>query len=277
LTTAISPSAPASTDTSADIELQNVTLLFPAPSGKGTLAVYENFNLVVERGSFTILLGPSGCGKSTLLNIVDGLLKPNRADVVRVLGQDLRKHPEVSRQCAYVFQSPRLLKWKTLRGNVEFGLRGLNQQPRERWDALMDKYFGVVGLREFVHYYPHQVSGGMQQRAAIVRAWVNEPQILLMDEPFSHLDEITAAELRRELSRLWMQDEQRRTILFVTHDISEAAELGQRIVMLTPRPAEICFEQRVDLPYPRTNAGEELFEIEKTLRRVFAERAGVQV
>jgi NitT/TauT family transport system ATP-binding protein len=277
LTTAISPSAPASTDTSADIELQNVTLLFPAPSGKGTLAVYENFNLVVERGSFTILLGPSGCGKSTLLNIVDGLLKPNRADVVRVLGQDLRKHPEVSRQCAYVFQSPRLLKWKTLRGNVEFGLRGLNQQPRERWDALMDKYFGVVGLREFVHYYPHQVSGGMQQRAAIVRAWVNEPQILLMDEPFSHLDEITAAELRRELIRLWMQDEQRRTILFVTHDISEAAELGQRIVMLTPRPAEICFEQRVDLPYPRTNAGEELFEIENTLRRVVAERAGVQV
>jgi NitT/TauT family transport system ATP-binding protein len=277
LTTAFPASAPPSTGPVADIELRNVTLLFPSPSGRGTLAVYENFNLEVERGSFTILLGPSGCGKSTLLNIVDGLLKPNRADVVRVLGQDLRKNPDVTRQCAYVFQSPRLLKWKTLRGNVEFGLRGLNQQPRERWDELMDKYFGVVGLRDFVHYYPHQVSGGMQQRAAIVRAWVNEPQILLMDEPFSHLDEITAAELRRELIRLWMQDEQRRTILFVTHDISEAAELGQHIVMLTPRPAQICFEQRVDLPYPRSSAGEELFEIEKTLRRVFAERAGVQV
>jgi NitT/TauT family transport system ATP-binding protein len=277
MTSAATQVAPASNQQDPDIELRNLSLVFPAPNGKGSLTIYENFDLVVERGSFTILLGPSGCGKSTLLNIVDGLLKPTRADVTRVLGQDLREHPDVTRQCAYVFQSPRLLKWKTLRGNVEFGLRGLNTQPRERWEELMDKYFGVVGLREFVNYYPHQVSGGMQQRAAIVRAWVNEPQILLMDEPFSHLDEITAAELRRELIRLWMQDAQRRTILFVTHDISEAAELGQRIVMLTPRPAKICFEQEVDLPYPRDGVGERLFEIEKTLRRVFAERAGVQV
>ena len=141
----------------------------------------------------------------------------------------------------------------------------------------MAKYFGVVGLTEFTHYYPHQVSGGMQQRAAIVRAWVNEPQILLMDEPFSHLDEITAAELRRELIRLWTRDEQRRTIVFVTHDISEAVQLGSRIIMLTPRPATICYEQIVDLPWPRVDADERAFEIEKKLRQIFAERAGVRV
>lgn len=259
-----------------DIELRNVSLLFPRPDGEGMLPVYEDFDLVIERGSFTVLLGPSGCGKSTLLNIIDGLLRPHKADKLEVLGQDLRKNPDITRRCAYVFQSSRLLKWKTLRGNVEFGLRGLNVQPRDRWSSLIEKYFGVVGLSDFMDYYPHQVSGGMQQRTAIVRAFVNEPQILLMDEPFSHLDEITAAELRRELVRLWTQDEQRRTVVFVTHDISEAVQLGQRIIMLTQRPASICFEQIVDLPYPRRD-DESVFEIEKTLRRVFAERAGVQV
>lgn len=259
-----------------DIELKNVTLRFPRPDGKGTLPVYENFNLDIERGSFTVLLGPSGCGKSTLLNVIDGLLTPTSADMVRVLGEDVRTNPDVTRHTAYVFQSARLLKWKTLRGNVEFGLKGLGVQPRERWDELMKKYFGVVGLTDFAHYYPHQVSGGMQQRAAIVRAFVNEPQILLMDEPFSHLDEITAAELRRELIKLWMRDEERRTVVFVTHDISEAVQLGSRIIMLTPRPAEICFEQTVDLPWPRAEADERAFEIEKTLRLVFAERAGVR-
>lgn len=259
-----------------DVELKNVSLRFPRPDGKGTLPVYENFNLDIERGSFTVLLGPSGCGKSTLLNVIDGLLKPTTADLVRVLGEDVRTTPDVTRHTAYVFQSARLLKWKTLRGNVEFGLKGLGVQPRDRWDELMRKYFGVVGLTDFMNYYPHQVSGGMQQRAAIVRAFVNEPQILLMDEPFSHLDEITAAELRRELVKLWMRDEDRRTVVFVTHDISEAVQLGSRIIMLTPRPAEICFEQVVDLPYPRAEADEHSFEIEKRLRQVFAEKAGVR-
>ncbi|HYH92781.1 MAG TPA: ABC transporter ATP-binding protein [Candidatus Saccharimonadales bacterium] len=260
-----------------DVELRNVTLLFPRPDGKGTLPVYENFDLAVEPGSFTVLLGPSGCGKSTLLNIVDGLLAPAQADTLKVLGRDLRTDPDVTRQCAYVFQNARLLKWKTLRGNVEFGLRGLKVQPKARWAELMDRYFGVVGLRDFMDYYPHQVSGGMQQRAAIVRAFVNEPRILLMDEPFSHLDEITAAELRRELVRLWTQDAQRRTVMFVTHDISEAVQLGQRIIVLTPRPATICHEEIVDLPYPRFSNDERVFAIEQTLRTVLAERAGVQV
>jgi NitT/TauT family transport system ATP-binding protein len=259
-----------------DIELRNVSLYFPRPDGQGTLPVYENFNLVVEQGSFTVLLGPSGCGKSTLLNIVDGLLTPQRAEVMNVLGKDLRKNPDVTRRCAYVFQSARLLRWKTLRGNVEFGLRGLGVQPRERWNELIEKYFTVAGLEGFQNYYPHQVSGGMQQRAAIVRAWVNEPDILLMDEPFSHLDEITAAELRTELVRLWTQDERRRTVLFVTHDMTEAVQLGQRIIMLTKRPAEICFEQIVDLPWPRRDDDEDVFEIEKRLRKVFAERSGVR-
>jgi ABC-type nitrate/sulfonate/bicarbonate transport system ATPase subunit len=264
-----------STSTSLDIELKNVTLQFPKPDGAGMLTVFENFDLDVEQGSFTVLLGPSGCGKSTLLNVMDGLLEPP-ADHIRILGQDIRKSADVTRQIAHVFQSPRLLRWKTLRGNVTFALKGLQTQPKERWNDLIENYFRVVGLSDYLDFYPHQVSGGMQQRAAIVRAWVNEPRILLMDEPFSHLDEITAAEMRRELTRLWTRDEPRRTIVFVTHDIKEAVKLGTHVVMLTPRPARICHTQEIDLPWPREDTDDPVFELERDLRRIFAERAGIR-
>lgn len=257
-----------------DVELVNGTLVFRAPRTGNPLPVYEKFSLAVERGSFTVLLGPSGCGKSTLLNVFDGLITPTHADAIRVMGEDIRRHPERTRQLAYVFQNARLLPWKTLRGNAEFGLRGLRLQPEERWNELIEKYFGLVGLDQYLDYYPHQVSGGMQQRAAIVRAWVNEPRVLLMDEPFSHLDEITAASLRRELIGLWMSEEDRRTVIFVTHDINEAVQLGTRIVMLTQRPAVIAHDEAIDLPYPRDPDDEALFEIEKSLRRIFSRKAG---
>ena len=260
-----------------EIELKNVTLRFPTPDGKGHLTVYEDFNLEVARGSFTVLLGPSGCGKSTLLNLINGLLKPTSADALNVFDEDIRENPDLTRQMTYIFQSPRLLKWKTLRGNVIFGLRGLRVQPEERWDELINKYFGMVGLSEYMNYYPHQVSGGMQQRAAIVRAWVNEPRILLMDEPFSHLDEISAGELRRELIKLWSQEEPRRTIIFVTHDLSEAIQLGEDILMLTQVPAQVFYKQRVDIPWPREEGNEQVFELEKALRQVFFEQAGIRV
>ena len=191
--------------------------------------------------------------------------------------EDIRENPDLTRQMTYIFQSPRLLKWKTLRGNVIFGLRGLRVQPEERWDELINKYFGMVGLSEYMNYYPHQVSGGMQQRAAIVRAWVNEPRILLMDEPFSHLDEISAGELRRELIKLWSQEEPRRTIIFVTHDLSEAIQLGEDILMLTQVPAQVFYKQRVDIPWPREEGNEQVFELEKALRQVFFEQAGIRV
>lgn len=260
-----------------DIELKDVTLRFPRPDGKGFLTVYEGFDLEVERGSFTILLGPSGCGKSTLLNVIDGLLKPTSAKALKVFGQDIRENPDLTRQMAYVFQSPRLLKWKTLRGNVLFGMTGLKVQPKDKWDQLMNKYFSVVGLTEYTNYYPHQVSGGMQQRAAIVRAWVNEPRILLMDEPFSHLDEITAGELRREMIKLWSQEEPRRTVIFVTHALNEAVQLGEHILMLTQCPARVFHEQTIDLPWPREEGNKRVFELEQQLRQVFFEQVGIRV
>lgn len=259
------------------VSLQDLSLSF---AGVGSDAprkvIYEKFSIDIAEGSFTVLLGPSGCGKSTLLNIINGLLTPTKAEGIIIDGEDLRRRPELSRQMAYVFQGPRLLRWKTLAQNAEFGLRGLNTQPRSRWPELMEKYFSAVGLGEYMHHYPHQVSGGMRQRAAIVRAWVNEPEILLMDEPFSHLDEITAGEMRRLLIDLWRKEEKRRTIVFVTHDISEAAQLASDIVMLTPAPSKVCFRKSVDLPWPRAMESDEVFDLEKELRRAFSERAGIR-
>jgi NitT/TauT family transport system ATP-binding protein len=257
-----------------DVELVDVSLTFPAPRTGNLQPLYEHLSLSVERGSFTVVLGPSGCGKSTLLNVVDGLLKPTSAEGIRVMGKDIRQHPEQTRQLAYVFQSPRLLAWRTLRANAEFGLRGLRVQPESRWDELLDRYFAMVGLSEYRDYYPHQVSGGMQQRAAIVRAWANEPRVLLMDEPFSHLDEISAAALRHELIQLWRREDDRRTIIFVTHDISEAVQLGTRVVMLTQRPASIAHDDVIDLPYPRRPDDDAVFATEKRLRSLFTAMAG---
>lgn len=256
------------------IELEDVTLRFPTPGGR-TLTVFDSFSLQVKPGSFTVIVGPSGCGKSTLLNIIDGILPPTEAAAIRVLGTDVRDNRDVTRNMAYVFQSPRLLRWKTLRGNVEFGLKGLRVKPREQWDSLIRSYFDVVGLSEYADYYPHQVSGGMQQRAAIVRAWVNEPAILLMDEPFSHLDEITGGELRTELTHLWMRDEPRRTIVFITHDLGEAVALGTHVVMLSRAPAEVVHAQDIDLPFPRSEIDQDVFDMERHLRLIFAERAGI--
>lgn len=252
-----------------DVDLRHVTLRFPGPDRKTYHTIYEDFNLSVPEGSFTILVGPSGCGKSTLLNVIDGLL-PVEAERVEVLGKDIREEPEVTRQLAYVFQSPRLLKWKTLRSNVEFALRGLGVKPKNEWNDLIEKYFELAGLSKFLDYYPGMISGGMQQRVSIVRAWVNEPRILLMDEPFSHLDEITAGELRKELIRLWARDDPRRTIIFVTHDLKEAVELGDKVVMLTPTPAEIFHTRDIGLPRPRLDTDSDVVELERQLRIEFA-------
>lgn len=259
----------------ADIELRNVTLRFPRPDGGDQLTIYEDFNLEVPSGSFVVLLGPSGCGKSTLLNLMDGLLQPTSAEALRILGRDIRRDPRARRHISYVFQSARLLPWRTLRRNVELALQGMDTQPHSEWDGLIEKYFRIAGLSDYMDYYPHQVSGGMRSRAAIVRAWVNEPQILLMDEPFSHLDELTSAELRRELSVIWDRDRVRRTVVFVTHDIHEATLLGQEVVMLTHRPARVCHREVIDLPWPRDPADERVFAVETKLRKVFTEAVGI--
>jgi len=255
----------------SEIVLRDVYLSYATPHGEGMLQILDDFSIDIERESFTVLLGPSGCGKSTLLNLINGLASPTQADAIEVFGRDIRREPDATRQVAYVFQNARLLPWKTIRENIVFGLKGLRVQPEERWAELVEKYLALVGLEDFADYYPHQVSGGMQQRASIVRAWANEPRILLMDEPFSHLDEITAGRMRAELIDLWRRESPRRTIVFVTHDIGEAVELGQRIVMLSPRPARIFHDQTIEVEWPRDVTDERLFKLERDTRRIFFE------
>jgi len=221
------------------ISLKNVGKLF----GDGQVRALQDVSFDVRPGEFISLVGPSGCGKTTLLRIINGLISPEEGSVT-VMG----KKPEPGPDLAMVFQSARLLPWRTVSGNIEFALalRGHDKvERRSRALALL----GAVGLRDFADAFPHQLSGGMQQRVGLARALAVEPKVLLMDEPFAALDAMTREVLRKELLQMWAR--RRMAIVFVTHDIDEAVYLSQRIVLLRPRPGRIDEVVDVALPEPR--------------------------
>jgi NitT/TauT family transport system ATP-binding protein len=210
---------------------------------EGRLRVLDDISFDVAPGEFVGLVGPSGCGKTTLLRLINGLISPDEG-VVRFKGKPPVPNPDL----AMVFQSARLLPWRTVAGNIDFvlALRGLSRRDRaERVLALL----GAVGLRDFAEAYPHELSGGMQSRVGLARALAAEPQVLLMDEPFAALDAMTRETLRGELLRMWSR--RRMAVVFVTHDIDEAILLSQRIILLRPRPGRIDEIVAVDLPEPR--------------------------
>jgi len=184
-----------------------------------------------ERG-ITALLGPSGCGKSTLLNAIAGLEKLDRGDIEFRAPQDSAGEPRLG----YVFQDPRLLNWKRVEGNLTFALKGM-KVPRGQWKERLDKYLELVGLGEFRRQYPLYLSGGMRQRVGLARALAVEPELLLMDEPFSKLDQLTSRKLRQDAVAICARLGQ--TALLVTHDVEEAAYMGDRIVIFSARPARI--------------------------------------
>jgi len=199
-------------------------------------------DLFVGRGEIVGVVGTSGCGKSTLLRIIGGL-EPATGGSVRIDGEPVRgPRPEIG----IVFQEPRLMPWLTVAGNVTFGLDGV---PRARRQALADAALAKVGLMRFAAALPRELSGGMAQRVALARALVTEPEILLLDEPFSALDAFTRIRLQDELLRLWAID--RPTLLFVTHDIDEALALADRVIVLRGHPGRIRRDDRIDLPRPR--------------------------
>ena len=225
----------------AGLDIRNVSHAFDLHGAR--LPGIDNVSLQVAPGEFVALLGPSGCGKSTLLRLVAGL-EPPRAGRLLVDGQPITG-PDPSR--VVVFQDPTLFPWRTVWDNAALGLeaRGLLRQQRDRVDAALD----LVGLAGFGRAYPHQLSGGMSQRASLARALVNEPRLLILDEPLGKLDSLTRLTMQGELVRLWQQA--RFTALLVTHDVEEALLLAQRVIVLTDRPAQIKAEVAVDLPYPR--------------------------
>jgi NitT/TauT family transport system ATP-binding protein len=245
------------------VTVDTLTKQFATPGAESQFTVLDAVSLSVDEGKFVSIVGPSGCGKSTLLNIIAGIESYDSGSVTVSPRAGTAAHePRVG----YVFQSPRLLNWLTVQGNIEFVLEAQNF-PRERWQDLVDKNLEMVGLGGQQRNYPLNLSGGMQQRVAIARALAIEPDILLMDEPFSHLDAITARKLRFDLMGILASA--RPTILFVTHDLAEAVFLSDRIYMMKTKPARIFKEVAVDFPRPRRPEDTAILDLEKTLVREF--------
>jgi NitT/TauT family transport system ATP-binding protein len=223
-----------------EIVFEGVTKRF-----RGAAVAVENISLAVERGEFVTFLGPSGCGKSTLLKLVSGL-SPVTEGAVRVNGMT----PENARELvSFIFQDATLLPWRTVEQNVGLGMElehAARVARRERVASMLE----LVGLSHVASRYPRQLSGGMKMRASIARALVSRPRILLMDEPFAALDEMTRDRLNEELLRLYA--EQKWTVLFVTHSVTEAVFLSTRVVILAAHPGRVAHEIEVDLPWPRT-------------------------
>jgi NitT/TauT family transport system ATP-binding protein len=205
-------------------------------------------DLQVAEGEFVTLLGPSGCGKSTLLKMIAGLLPPSDGRVL-LWRRPVARLKEGGRRLAFVFQSPTLMPWAGVTANVRLPL-DLHQVPRTEADARVAEALRLVGLGRFAQALPRTLSGGMQMRVSIARALVTRPDVLLMDEPFGALDEITRHRLDADLLRLWR--DRGLTVVFVTHSIHEAVFLSQRVVMMAARPGRIVEEVRIDEPYPRS-------------------------
>ena len=228
------------------IEVQQVCKRFPLPDGKGEFTVLSDVNLTVQPGEVVALLGRSGSGKSTLLRIMSGLIQPSEGEVLSH-GQRLRG---ANRNLAMVFQSFALLPWLTVQQNVELGLEARHVARATRLERAL-KAIDIVGLDGFENAYPKELSGGMKQRVGFARAFVLEPEVLFMDEPFSALDVLTAENLRGEIDDLWNAGSfPSRSILIVTHNIEEAVFLADRIVILGANPGRIRGEVRVNLPRP---------------------------
>lgn len=212
--------------------------------GKSRLTALDNINITVRAQEFVALLGPSGCGKSTLLRIIGGLARPTRGRVI-VDGTEVNG-PGPDR--GMVFQSYTLFPWLTVQGNIEFGLREKGMSAPER-NLAARRYIDLVGLRGFKNAFPKALSGGMKQRVAIARALANDPEVLLLDEPFGALDTQTRSLMQELLLEVWEQFH--KTIVFVTHDVEEAIFMADRVVIMTARPGRVKETIEVDLPRPR--------------------------
>ncbi|WP_144901072.1 ABC transporter ATP-binding protein [Halobellus captivus] len=256
------PSAESSGTSVDTLELRNIVKRFEKP-GQGEILVLDGVDLDVEGGAFVSLLGPSGCGKTTLMNVISGLVTQDQGTMRRG-GRDVAPG---DLSLGYIFQEPRLLNWKTVSENIEFALEA-RDIPESEWQERTDRYLEMVGLGDEGDNYPTRLSGGMKQRVAIARALAIEPEIILMDEPFSSLDEITARDLREELLDIWKQEE--KTILFVTHDINEAVFLSDYIYMMNTQ-GEMFARRNVNIDRPRQYDDPAIAQRETELYREFHE------
>ncbi|MEO1197819.1 MAG: ABC transporter ATP-binding protein [Pseudomonadota bacterium] len=218
----------------------------------------ERIDLSVAKGEFVAIVGPSGCGKSTMLNVLSGLMAPTRGRV-DVDGAPLYGAGAKAPHLGYVFQSHRLLPWRTVRQNLELVLSA-SDVPPDRWDANIDRILDILHIPQFKDTWPMRLSGGQRQRVSIARALLVEPSYILMDEPLSTLDEVTARTMRQELTAIWQRTGS--TIIFVTHSIREAVYLADRIIILTRGPASVVDDVRVPIARPRAYEDPQISEVE---------------
>jgi len=239
----VSPSASAQ---DAAIVIDDVTLRFATPDGAMMTAI-RDFTMTVARGEFACVVGPTGCGKSTTLNLITSLLKPTTGQV-RVMGQPVTG---ISRDIGFVFQADALFPWRSVIENVAAGPLYRGAGRKEAYERARD-WIGRVGLARFEEHYPHQLSGGMRKRVALAQTFINQPKILLMDEPFSALDIQTRTLMQDELLGLW--SELKASVVFVTHDLEEAIALADKVYVLTAGPGTVKSVYQIDLPRPRVMA-----------------------
>jgi len=229
-----------------EIKIAGVVKRFPQQDAPDVIAL-SGINLTIKAGEFVSLIGPSGCGKSTLLRLIAGL---NGADEGKLYVDD-EEIREPSYERGLVFQNPMLFPWLNIHDNVAFGLKARSIYKQKKTEV--DKFIELVGLATFHKSYPHQLSGGMAQRASLARALVNHPKVLLLDEPLGALDAFTRMNMQDELIRIWQ--ERQTTMIMVTHDVDEAIYLSDRVIVMTPRPAKIesCIEVKLSRPRARSN------------------------
>lgn len=238
------------------IDCTGVGKVFDTPEGKHE--VVRNLNFSAKENEFLVLFGPGQCGKTTIINMIAGFEQATEGKIT-ANGKKVDK-PDISR--GVVFQSISLFPWMTVMGNVEYGLKikGVNKKERQE---RAQKYIDLVGLKGFEKSFPIQLSGGMKQRVGIARAYCNEPDVMLMDEPFGALDAQTRYMMQEELQRIWSA--KKRTVIFVTNNIEEAIYLADRIIVLTNCPATVKKEYIIDLPRPRNLVSEEFMALRKEI------------
>jgi NitT/TauT family transport system ATP-binding protein len=241
-----------------DVTVPEIALHHVSKRYRGAAVALEGISLTVNRGEFVTFLGPSGCGKSTLLKLVSGL-SPVSEGSLQVNGMT----PENAREMmSFIFQDATLLPWRTVEQNVGLGLE-LEHAARPLRKERVERMLELVGLSHVAQRHPRQLSGGMKMRVSLARALVSRPRILLMDEPFAALDEMTRDRLNEELLRLYA--EQKWTVLFVTHSVAEAVFLSSRVVILAAHPGRIAHEIAIDLPWPRTAETRESIQFEEAV------------
>ncbi len=246
-----------------EIKILGLCVTFPDQDGTGEVHALTDINLDIKEGQFVSLVGPSGCGKTTLLRAIADLQPPS-SGIISVKGMT----PSEVRQrqkYGFVFQSPVLFEWRTVRKNISMPMEVIGIPKAERHRRI-EETLELVGLTEFGDKYPHQLSGGMQQRVGIARALAIDPEILLMDEPFSALDEFTKEKLHMDLLRIWQKTN--KTILFVTHNIQESVFLSDRVVVLSPHPGRVSAVVDIDIPRPRSLDSKDNPEFAKLVTKV---------